>query len=294
MTRLAKWIRILSLVAVAMASAMFPGKAAAQQAAADTIYQVRLTDGTTVVGRMESRTADRIVIVTLAGVRVELLATQAKEVTPIAGRVVDGVYWPQDPNPSRLFFAPTARSVGQGSGYAGVFQVLLPFVAYGVTDRVTLAGGVPILIGVFDVFYLAPKIEVVRAPSTSVSLGVLSFFAPQTTRSLESAGIAYAVGTFGSRDHAVSTAVGYGYAGDEVAGQPAFMLGGETRVSRRMKLITENYFVAGDAGGFMSGGLRLLGERMTGDIGMMGVYGGGENFCCFPVINISYAIGKQR
>src|SRR5712692_9592438 len=50
------------------------------------------------------------------------------------GRVVKGEFQPFDPHNTRLFFAPTARALRRGEGYAGVYEVVLPFVQVGITD----------------------------------------------------------------------------------------------------------------------------------------------------------------
>lgn len=45
-----------------------------------------------------------------------------------------------DPNPTRLFFGPTGRSVKKGEGYVGVYGLFLPFVQVGITDRISIGG----------------------------------------------------------------------------------------------------------------------------------------------------------
>jgi hypothetical protein len=52
-----------------------------------------------------------------------------------------------DPNYSRLLFAPTGRPLRAGDGYFSDYELLFPGVAYGLTDNVTLAGGVAIVPG---------------------------------------------------------------------------------------------------------------------------------------------------
>ena len=105
-------------------------------------------------------------------------------------------------------------------------------------------------------------------------------------------GIAYGVGTFGNRDNAFSAGMGYFYSGDEVLNQPAFMFGGETRIARRMKLITENYILPDAVGFVWSGGTRIMGDRFNTEVGVMGVAAGDEAFCCIPLINFSYTFGR--
>ena len=69
------------------------------------------------------------------------------------------------------------------------------------------------------------------------------------------------------------------------------MIGGETRTGRRIKLITENYFLPGEDGLLFSVGLRFIGERFSTDLGVAGFVGGGGGGCCLPLIDFSYALG---
>jgi len=259
---------------------------------ADTVYQVRLSDGSTVYGTIESRTPELIVLVTTGGVRMELRPEQVRYVRAARGRVVRGEYWPPDPNKTRLFFGPTGRSIGAGQGYIGTFFIALPFVAYGIGERVTLAGGVPILFGRIQPFYVAPKVEVITATDVRVAVGVLSVWSWDDADFDDIRfGVGFAVGTFGDTENAVTLGIGFGYAGDDVSGKPAFMLGGETRVSHRIKFITENYFVSGHNGGLVSGGIRVLGERLSVDVGMGAAVGEGSG-CCAPIVNFAYSFGR--
>ena len=73
-------------------------------------------------------------------------------------------------------------------------------------------------------------------------------------------------------------------------------LGGEMRVSPRVKLLTENYLLPGEVGRAYSFGLRLIGQRLSVDLGLAGITdvdddGGG---CCLPLVNFSYAFGGGR
>ena len=74
--------------------------------------------------------------------------------------------------------------------------------------------------------------------------------------------------------------------------EPAFMLGAENRVSRRIKLITENYVLPDAVGVLISGGLRIIGDRFSSEIGIFGGLGEGEASCCFPLINFNYTFGR--
>ena len=281
---------VMGLIAIAAP----PAPAVAQEevealAPGEALYEIRLVDGSVFFARVTEVEGETIVLVTLGGARLEVERSQIREVRSAEGRVVEGEFWREDPNSSRLFFTATGRSLRQGEAYVGTYLVVLPFLAVGVTDRITLAAGAPVLFGQFEPFYLAPKVQLVRTSVAQVSVGVLAFFYDD-----ERVGITYGVGTFGTPDHAVTLGLGFGFSGDDFADQPVAMIGGETRISRRIKLVTENYFLPGETGLILSGGFRFIGERFSTDVGLAGFRGDGDSFCCVPLLNFSYAFGRGR
>jgi hypothetical protein len=80
----------------------------------DTIQEIRLVDGSVVRGTVLSETDDRVVIQTLGGIRMELERGQIRSMRAARGEVRNGEFWRQDPNRTRLFFAP--RGLQSGSG----------------------------------------------------------------------------------------------------------------------------------------------------------------------------------
>ena len=240
-----------------------------------------------IVGRITEVDPQRVVITTLGGGRLEIGRTQVRAIRVAAGRFVRGEYWQEDPGGTRLFFTATGRTLARGESYIGTYVVFLPFAAVGVTDRFTITAGAPVLAGEFEPFYLGPKLQVYRTPTAQASVGTLAFFFDD-----EMVGIAYGVGTFGNADDAFSAGIGYFYSGDEVVNDPAFMFGGETRISRRMKLISENYILPDAVGFVWSGGTRIIGDRFNAEVGVMGVAAGDEAFCCLPLVNFSYSFGR--
>jgi hypothetical protein len=260
-------------------------------APADSLTEVRLRDGSVLIGRVESQSETQVVLMTRSGARVEIPRGEILSLRSVALRA-DGEVWPEDPNHTRLFFTSTGRALRKGEGYVASFYLFLPFVAYGVTDRFTIAGGTPILPEVFGrVFYVAPKYTVFDSPRHSFAVGGLGFLAPSIDEG--SLGILYGVSTHGTRDRAVSVGAGWGYfVGDGYAGtsnEPVFMLGGEQRISRRVKLITENWFVVNPGvDGVWSGGFRFIGDRLSADLGFIGQGG-----CCLPLVNFVWAFGNQ-
>ena len=84
---------------------------------------------------------------TIGGVALTQATTDAIDLRVAAGRVVDHEFQPRDPRNSRLMFAPTARSLRAGEGYVAVYEARLPFVQVGITDRISIGGGTPLVFG---------------------------------------------------------------------------------------------------------------------------------------------------
>ncbi|MBC7788415.1 MAG: DUF853 family protein [Anaerolineae bacterium] len=279
-------------------------------AVSDTLYEVRLADGSTIIGRVIASDSVRVTLMTSNAVRLEIPRDQVRSLRPARGRVSKGQMWTEDPNTSRLMFGPTARTVRRGEGYLGVYELFFPYVAFGVTDFFTLAGGTPVFPGVIgQAFYVAPKARVFATERAQLGVGALVFFATQEIDE-DPLGIGYVVGTFGSNDNALTLGAGFGFYGDEVTSKPAFLVGGERRISPRVKLITENYLVLYEGTtfhpssgtieprteslGLLSLGVRLFGERLSADFGLGGIVGeDGGGGCCLPLVNFVFAFGSR-
>lgn len=269
-----------------------PPAAAAQvdtaAVAADTLYAIRLTDGSLLYGRVVEQTAEVVTVVTHSGVTVRLERRHIESITRTEARVVAGRVWPRDPNHTRLFFAPTGRALGAGRGYLGVYEVFFPFLTYGVTDHLSLSGGTPIIPGAIGEFwYFAPKLTLVETEKMAVATGVLAVAVEG-----ETAGVVYGVGTFGDTDQAVTAGIGWGFADGDLHNDAVFMLGGELRTGPGTKLVTENYLIPGfdDAtGALASGGIRFFGERLSADLGVAFALNDCEGGCWFPLVNFVYS-----
>ena len=271
---------LVSLLASSTPQSLQP--VAIELATGNVIQELELNDGSRLIGRVESAGGGRFVFRTTSGAEMTVDVATVRSLKPFTGRIVKGELWSEDPNPTRLFFAPTGRSLKKGEAYFGVYEIVMPFVQVGITDSISMGAGTPLIFGEFErPFWVTPKVKLLEGRSTAVSAGVMHFFNIDDA----SVGIAYGVVTQGSKDNAVTVGLGYSYArsDDEDAGSGVLMLGGERRVSRRVKLVTENYLFKG--GGFASGGLRFFGEKLSADFGLVAPLFG-DDTVVFPMINI--------
>lgn len=272
------------------------GQEKADSATADTLHThvLKLRDGSTLVGRVLAESADSVrfesngTVFTIARSRVEeLRAISSREVR-------NGTYWFPDPNETRLFFAPTARTLKKGEGYfSDSYLLFLNFVG-GLTSNVTMGGGFSIIPSTNpqnNVFYLTPKVGLVERPNFALATGALigvAGFQDLEPRD-RSFGIAYGVATAGPPDHHLDLGLGWGYAGGELSGDPAVMLGGSTRISRRTALVTENYMVPSvSKDALISYGVRFFGEKLSVDLAFFNVTG--QDFLFPGVPYIAFAV----
>jgi hypothetical protein len=242
------------------------------------VYAVTLSNATTLIGRVTLVSADSVRVVSAA-----MTATVARrEVRSVraypATALHDGVLWPENPHATRLLFAPTAIPLRRGEGYVADFWIFFASAATGVTDRFTLGVGMSLLpLDDFadNIFYALPKYTVVSQPRLKVALGALMASVPWTrnddgNRRRQSLGILYGVATTGSPESNLTLGAGWGYVGGTLANKPVLTVGGQHRATKRIALISENWFVPfdNDVGGFVSYGVRMLGEKIAVDLAL--------------------------
>jgi hypothetical protein len=237
------------------------------------IQRIRLSDGSTVVGRIVRIEGDSLVFRTSsAELRLSRDAVRRVE-TSSADRLRNGEYWPENPNATRLIFAPTGRQLKAGDGYFSNYMLFFVGVAGGLNDHVTLGGGMSIFPSdeflSNNFYYLTPKVGLVQSDRFNLSAGALIGFAGFADEG-GSFGVLYGVATQGSRDHSVTGGLGWGYADGSLANAPVLMLGTEQRLTRRTSFVSENYIFLGDGElNFVSYGIRFMGEKISVDFALV-------------------------
>jgi hypothetical protein len=307
-------MRTLSLaVTLLLAAAVCLG---AEEAPPPGEVRVRLTDGNQVAGRVVSETEAEIEIVTPAGARMFIPRRAIESIERVAGRediagkehqkaepqldatipTKDAAF--PDPNDSRLFFAPTGRPLRRGTGQFTDHYVLFPGLSYGLTDNLTVMGGLSLIPGVsFDeqLFYVAPKLGARISDSLALAAGYL--FVRAGGEGFENgAGIGFAVATYGGPNYSLTG--GYGLAHGNGEPKSILMIGGEARLSRRLFFLSENWFILdrdiriGEQP--FSAGLRICGDRLSVDLGLILVAEVLEEGFPIPWLSVSYQFGSAR
>ncbi len=290
-------MRPLLLAAALGVTALAHSSADAQTVGAR--HRVVLTDGRTLVGTVVEVRADAVVL-DVRGVRSEVLRTQI-------ARVEDpGRFERVDPNGTRLFVSPTARTMPRGGLRVSTAYFVIPNVAYGVTGNLDASVTASIPVDGTGLISGTLKFAPIQREGFALAVGAQAGTVYGDDFDSGIGGTFYGVGTFGDATRAATVGV-YGiYAGSfgsneefEVANGAAVVVGGEVQVSNAIKVMTENAFLvpfeegAGGAG-ITSAGIRFFGERLAADVALpLFVFGDGESKFLpvpIPLINISYTI----
>ena len=257
-------------------------------AAQGQLQELVLRDGTHAFGRVEKVDGGRVTFRTEAGAILDVDVAQVVSANIATGQIVEGAFWPADSNPTRLFFAPTGRTLKRGESYFGVYEIYISFVQFGITDRFSIGGGTPLLfVGeISHPFWFTPKLQIISRPNTQASIGVMHFLNVDR----ETVGIAYGAVTQGSSDSALTVGLGWAYdhGKNYHSNTAVLMIGGEHRISRRVKFVTENYLINSE--GMITGGFRFMGERLSADIGLIAPLGG--DVFALPMVNFVWKMGK--
>ena len=172
--------------------------------------------------------------------------------------------------PTRLFFAPTARSVPRGVGSLGLTEIAFPWAEVGLLDRVSIRGYVTPPLGDLTGagIVVGPKLQLLRHSRIQAAVGLFQGFSTSGT-----GGVGYGVVTIGGRDTSATVGLGYGYGNvADSGGSPAVVfVGAEQAVGRRVRLIVEGY-IGGEAFGLpeqtLMTGARLNFGRWSLDLGI--------------------------
>ncbi|NOZ60957.1 MAG: hypothetical protein GXO74_04695 [Calditrichaeota bacterium] len=256
--------------------------------------KIQLVDGNEIYGVITGVKNDTLLLQTNSGLKISIPDETVQSIQGVRTRVVSGgKFYRVDPNSSRLFFAPTGRALKKESGYFADYYIFFPTVAYGFSDNIACAVGMSIFPGASSqLIYVAPKITFPLSKSVGMSAGLLYMAIPEKT---DDVGLGYVVSTFGDQYKGITLGVGVSMLSNN-NGNAVLLVGGETQVSNRVKLISENWiFTGGDGFTLLSGGIRFFGDRMAVDLAFLTAkefWEESEGFPFIPYVDFSVMFGK--
>jgi hypothetical protein len=272
---------------------------------------VSLTDGSTLVGTVVADEDEALTVRTASGLEVRL----PRNTIASMGKAV-GIAPRSDPNDTRLMFAETGRPLQKGAGYFSNHYVLFPGFSYGLTDHLSVSGGMSVVpgFGLHDqAYYVSSKLGFRPSPKTALALGVL--YAGGTEEDYGAA-LLYGVATFGTPDRSLSLGIGHGatrereelygpdyeYLGSrsywDSRAAPILMVGGSVRLSDHLLLLSESWLFLGDdfqlSDQPFGVAIRFHGDRLSADVGLVLVGDVLEDGLPIPWLSVTYRFGTSR
>jgi hypothetical protein len=230
---------------------------------------VTMKDGSTMQGTVTSENAQEISLATENLGTISIKRDRIRSIVQLdSENLKKGKYWFPNPNYSRYFFGPGIQ-LKKGDGYYQNVDLFLNTASYGLTNFFSIGGGVELFstLSGHPIFVLMPKLGFQVGNSFWLGGGILYVNAFEGIGDFGGLGIGYGSATFGNDNSNVSLGVGWGYFDGSWSEKPIVTVSGMTRVSRRIGLVTENWFVPNYA--VFSYGVRFMGEKIAVDIGLL-------------------------
>ena len=232
--------------------------------------------GITYVGTIIDRTDREITILTDANTKIQIALSNVQDIRVIPkSQIHNGEYWFPNPNDSRYLFAPSAFNLKQGDGYYQNTYLFINSFNYGIPDNFSMGIGFEFFStfasidnDVFDpIYFLTPKYSMQVSENVRVGVGVLY---GKITDDIGGFGVGYGLVTYGNPEHNATLGLGFGFFDGEFSSDPVITLSGMTRISRRISLVTENWFFPADVyRGIITYGIRFFGESMSVDLALL-------------------------
>lgn len=271
---------------------IFSASIFAQEETSRDTLRIELKDGSTLVGTILKEDSLFVYFTTLSNIQTVIPHIQIRWKTKAFTQeetVEDTVSNNIDPNNSRLFLMPTGRPLGLGRGYFASHELFFPSLAFGITNFLSLSGGASILPGSSSqLMYFSPKVTLINTEKFSLSAGT-TLMNSTSNDLFEKSALTYGVATFGSQSFSITIGLGRSELGNN---NTQLIFGGELRVSKSVKLISENWFWANEGIAFF--GIRFLGKNVSSDFGFVRPTGDpGSGFRFLPWIVVAYNFGPS-
>ncbi len=236
------------------------------------IYTVRTQQNQTYQGELISENEQEMQLKDLGGVNITILKSQIKriEIDEVSITTHKKV-WLQTPNRTRYLLTPTGFGLKKKEGYYQNVYFFLNNFNYGLTDHVSLGGGVEVisLFAGSPIFFLMPKLSLPISPKWNAAGGLLYMNMLGKYNPLgRGFGIGYGVLTYGTENTNITAGLGYGFYDREWTKRPIFTLSGTVRLSNRVALVSENWVIP-DGGAeqyFVSYGARFMWRKLAFDV----------------------------
>lgn len=200
-----------------------------------------------------------------------------------------------NPNSTRYLFAPSAIPMKRGEGYYQNVWVTLNSLNYGLTDNISITGGIELITLFTTMSFGDPgvlsfaNIKVGTQVKEKLYLGGGILGGGVIGENDANGGIGYGLLTYGNKENNITLGIGYGYLAGDWANRPIVVISAMKRVSSKVALVTENWIVSthseysyqdyytgrqetsihNDTYPVLSGAFRIMSENITFDLGLI-------------------------
>ncbi|PJJ53114.1 hypothetical protein [Hymenobacter chitinivorans] len=235
-------------------------------------YAVQTADGTSFVGVLVTERPQELDFdVKILGPRTVPRADirQLELLTPEQARRG----WDPVGNGTRVFGMPTARPLRRGETLVQAAGLLNVAASHGFSDRLSAGGVLELPVGPGSRSYVSLTLTGKYAVPVAEKFHVGMY--GEVTRAYGLLfGAVYGLGTYGTADHNLTAGVGYGYGYGRFGSTPVVVLGGATRILRRLSLLNETYIYETNVFGVKQRhllglfGARVAASRLSGTLGL--------------------------
>jgi hypothetical protein len=266
--------RLISCLLICSFLFFFSESSSAQNQQDSIKTRVETIDGNEFIGIVLEKSTDLIRLKTENLGEITIKMTDVKrvaEIGPVSSK--DGIFWLDNPQATRYFWAPNGYNLKAGEGYYQNVWVLFNQAIFGLTDHFSAGVG---LMPLF-LFPEAPTPVWLTAKfsypivENKFNLGAGALAGTVIGEDGGGFGILYGISTFGSKDQNLNIGLGWAFAGGEMANRPTVNISAMLRTGARGYFITENYFIATSdefVALIMLGGRRII-KRTGLDFGVM-------------------------
>lgn len=264
------------------------------------LWLVVTTDGNRYVGQILEDNKQSIVIETQVVGTVTIPKQNIKRLEPVDSqtKMRDGSIWGRNPQADRYFLFNSAYGLDAGEAYYQNALVLFNQVNIGITDNISTGVGIvpAFLYQGPTPFWLAPKVSIPVA-SDQFQLGGGALIG--TTISSGNSGfggVAFGLGTVGSRDRNLTLGVGYGFTDRGWLDIPAFTISGMLRIGQKGYLIGDSFLLSanGSTGGLVAFGGRTVWPNIALEYGGFTAFADDEILpAVLPWLGVSVFFGNR-
>lgn len=269
---------------------------------------LELSDGSSLRGKIIEIGNDVIKFDTEMGVMI-IAIDKIIDISEVSESAIKGgKIWFPNPNDTRLFFSQNGRLMEKGEGYFSLWYLFFPSVNLGLTDNFTMGVGMSIFPGLNfsdeQFIFFTPKVGLNVGGKIDLAVSALVIRLPDFNDDDDAGnndeddlvnfdepefiGTLNLLGTVGSSDHSFTAGIGYGYAGNEWADKPYVVIGGDTRIARKVSLLAESWLLPGVKAPLIAYGARFFGEGLAVDVAFLTAFSDDGIFPGIPFVGFAY------